>query len=238
MHFIIRACALFLLINSCQQSGITHTKQAAHIETQAVLLVSDTIIELTKDTVDYDTTLWRELIGLDSSILLDIRYATKNNFVGEVLYDCPRCFLRPEAAFAVLAAHQTLKKEGLGLKMFDCYRPRDVQWKLWEIYPQPGYVADPRKGSIHNRGGAVDLTIVDSTGQQLDMGTTFDFFGPKANHTYTDFSDEILANRLKLKQLMSQHGFAAIRSEWWHYNYKGKSYELADEMWNCDDFNQ
>ena len=186
------------------------------------------------DSLDYDTTQWTELTVLDSTILLDIRYATENNFVGQVLYGCARCFLRPAAAEAVLAAHQELKAEGLGLKMFDCYRPRDVQWRLWEIYPKPGYVADPRKGSIHNRGGAVDLTIVDSTGQELPMGTDFDFFGPRANHTFTDLPEEVLANRQKLKALMSKHGFSAIRSEWWHYNFRAQEYELADEEWNCE----
>ncbi|MEL6969548.1 MAG: M15 family metallopeptidase [Bacteroidota bacterium] len=186
------------------------------------------------DSLDYDTTQWTELITLDSTIRLDIRYATENNFVGQVLYGCARCFLRPAAAQAVLAAHQELKTEGLGLKMFDCYRPRDVQYRLWEIFPKPGYVANPDKGSIHNRGGAVDLTIVDSTGQELPMGTDFDFFGPKANHTYTDLPKEVLANRRKLRELMGKYGFSYIRSEWWHYNFRDKDYELADEEWNCE----
>ena len=145
---------------------------------------------------------------------------------------CP-CFLRPAAARAILAAHQELRAEGLGLKLFDCYRPRSVQYKLWEIFPQPGYVADPRTGSIHNRGGAVDLTIVDHTGQALDMGTEFDFFGPKANHNYTKLPAEVLANRSKLKALLQKHGFTAIRSEWWHYNFSVEEYDLADEMWPC-----
>lgn len=185
------------------------------------------------DTFDYDTTQWLELTYLDSTIQLDLRYATENNFVGQVMYDCPRCFLRPAAARAIIAAHQALKAEGLGLKMYDCYRPRDVQWKLWEIFPQPGYVADPRQGSIHNRGGAVDLTIVTKEGEELAMGTDFDFFGPKANHTYTDFPKEVLDNRLKLKTLLGKHGFSPIRSEWWHYNYREEKYELADAEWNC-----
>lgn len=225
---------LIVSINSCQESSEPSAAKKPQIEEVPVQqLVRQEEVPVQLDTLDYDTTQWLELIDMDSSIQLDIRYATTNNFVGQVLYGCARCFLRPAAARAVLAAHQELKKEGLGLKMFDCYRPRDVQWKLWEIYPQPGYVADPRKGSIHNRGGAVDLTIVDSTGQELPMGTDFDFFGPKANHTFTDLPKEVLANRLKLKSLMRDHGFSAIRSEWWHYNYRGQEYELADEEWNC-----
>lgn len=228
----------FLLsgVLACQQSKATPEHKEARsqfVYADSSVLASQQAVVTPVDSLDYDTSIWLELIALDSSIRLDIRYATENNFVGQVMYGCPRCFLRPAAARAVLAAHQELKAEGLGLKMFDCYRPRDVQWKLWEIFPQPGYVADPRKGSIHNRGGAVDLTIVDTTGKELDMGTDFDFFGPKANHTYTDFPEEVLANRQKLKTLLGKYGFAPIRSEWWHYNYKGETYELADEEWNC-----
>ncbi|RMF00589.1 MAG: hypothetical protein D6772_06170 [Bacteroidetes bacterium] len=192
-----------------------------------------TAAEPAVDTLDYDTTQWLELTDLDSTILLDIRYATNNNFVKKILYDCPRCFLRPSAARALAAAHQELRKQGLGLKLFDCYRPRKVQYQLWEIFPQPGYVANPDKGSIHNRGGAVDLTIVDTAGHELAMGTDFDFFGPQAHHTYTDLPDSVLANRHKLKTLMDRYGFSSIRKEWWHYNFRGARYPLADEMWNC-----
>jgi D-alanyl-D-alanine dipeptidase len=228
---------LILLAYACKPVNSSESKvlqdTLPSIDTLASAATVDTIPISTIDSIDYDTTQWTELIRLDSSILLDIRYATPDNFVGQVMYGCPRCFLRPEAAQAVMAAHQELREEGLGLKMFDCYRPRDVQWKLWEIMPKPGFVADPRKGSIHNRGGAVDLTIVDSNGEELDMGTGFDFFGPEANHNYQDLPNEVLANRRKLKTLLQKHGFAAIRSEWWHYNFQAKQYELSDEEWNC-----
>jgi D-alanyl-D-alanine dipeptidase len=185
-------------------------------------------------TPDFDTTQWLELTRMDTSIQLDIRYATANNFVGEVLYDCGRCFLRPSVARAVIAAHQELQKQGLGLKMYDCYRPRPIQYKMWKIFPKPGYVANPDKGSIHNRGGAVDLTIVDSLGQELSMGTDYDFFGPKANHTYTQLPQEVLANRRMLQDLMDRHGLARIRTEWWHYNYRLAQYELAEWVWPCN----
>lgn len=233
-------CALFLLgvLFACQpptapaarETTDKPTEQAEKIE--APVLVAQVSLP-PPDTLDFDTTQWLELTRLDSTILLDLRYATDNNFVGQVMYGCPRCFLRPAAARAVVAAQRELAAEGLGLKMYDCYRPRAVQWKLWEIYPKPGYVADPRKGSIHNRGGAVDLTIVDSTGTELEMGTDFDFFGPEANHTYTGFPEKVLANRRKLKALLGKHGFSPIRSEWWHYNFRTPKYELADEEWNC-----
>ena len=127
---------------------------------------------------DYDTSEWLDLADLDPTIIMDLRYATENNFVEEKMYECGRCFLRPQAARKVVAAHKVLQKQGLGLKMFDCYRPRPIQQKLWDKVPDPRYVARPSKGSEHNKGVAVDLTIVDSEGKQLDMGTIYDFFGP------------------------------------------------------------
>ena len=185
-------------------------------------------------TYDYDTTQWTELIHLDSTILIDLRYATDNNFVKEKMYDCARCFLRPEAAKAVLVAHQQLKEGGLGLKMYDCYRPRPVQQKLWDKVPNASYVTPPSRGSMHNRGTAVDLTIVDTEGNELDMGTDYDFFGREAHQDFTGLSEEILANRKLLKSTMAAVGLKHIRTEWWHYSYPAVDYELSDMLWPCD----
>ena len=112
---------------------------------------------------DYDTTQWTDLHLLDSSIIIDMRYATTNNFVKEKMYDCSRCFLRPEVARRVVKAHQQLQEGGLGLKMLDCFRPRPIQQKLWDKFQDPRYVTPPEKGSMHNRGAAVDLTIASLT---------------------------------------------------------------------------
>ncbi|HKK75953.1 MAG TPA: M15 family metallopeptidase [Saprospiraceae bacterium] len=184
---------------------------------------------------DYDTTQWFDLKDLDPSVHLDLRYASTNNFVEEVMYDCGRCFLRRDVAKAVIRAHRGLKAQGYGgLKFFDCYRPRPIQWKLWNKVPDPNYVADPRKGSMHNRGAAVDLTIVDAQGKELDMGTGFDFFGPEAHHTYTGHSEQIQTNRDLLKATMDAQGFRWIRTEWWHYSYRPKSYVVSDMLWNCE----
>ncbi|MEM1327699.1 MAG: M15 family metallopeptidase [Bacteroidota bacterium] len=189
-----------------------------------------------KDTLpifDYDTTQWTDVASLDESIVMDLRYATENNFVETQMYDCGRCFLRPKVAKAVVQIHRQLQEKGLGLKMYDCYRPRPIQWALWKKVPDPRYVADPRKGSMHNRGGAVDLTIVDSLGQELDMGTDFDFFGRRAYHEYQELPDIVLANRTLLKTTMEANGFKGIRTEWWHYGYRGTGYPLDDMVWNC-----
>lgn len=182
---------------------------------------------------DYDTTQWTDLALLDSSILIDMRYATEDNFVQEKMYECGRCFFRPEVARAVVAAHRELQQQGLALKMLDCYRPRPVQWKLWEKVPDRRYVSDPRKGSMHNRGAAADLTLADSTGQELAMGTPYDFFGPEAHPSYRALPDSVLANRALLREAMIRHGFRPIRTEWWHFSFSGKNYELSDMLWKC-----
>ena len=112
---------------------------------------------------------------------LDIRYATENNFVKEQLYPCGKCFLRKEAATALNAVAKSLAQINFKLVLFDCYRPKPIQQKLWDKVPNPSYVTPPHKGSMHNRGVAVDLSIMDSDGEYLDMGTTYDFFGEEAH---------------------------------------------------------
>lgn len=179
---------------------------------------------------------WMDLSLLDPTIRLDLRYATDNNFVKEQLYQCGKCYLRPPVAEALLEVQQTLLKQELGLKLFDCFRPRPVQQKLWEKVPNPMYVTNPEKGSMHNRGAAVDLTIVDANGVELDMGTDFDFFGHKAYHSNTDLPENILNNRKLLKTTMENAGFRSIRTEWWHYAYVRKSgFPLSDYLWDCDE---
>lgn len=184
---------------------------------------------------DYDTSEWVELISLDSMIILDLKYATTDNFVNEQLYDCARCFLRHEAAERLVKVHKTLLNNGLRFKLFDCYRPLPVQQRLWDKFQNASYVTPPSKGSMHNRGLAVDLTITDSLGQELDMGTPFDYFGKEAHHTYTAFSDTVLANRSLLKSMMGIADFRSIRTEWWHYSYSKKMYGLSEMEWECSE---
>ncbi|MEO6039995.1 MAG: D-alanyl-D-alanine dipeptidase [Saprospiraceae bacterium] len=174
-----------------------------------------------------------ELTTLDRSLRLDIRYATTDNFTKSKIYDCPRCLLRPEAAAAIVEAHKVLQKKGLGLKMFDCYRPRPYQQRLWNKVPNPDYVTPPAKGSMHSRGAAVDLTIVDAQGQELDMGTPYDFFGVAAHTDCTDLPAKVLANRRLLRETLEAVGFKGIRTEWWHFSYQSKSYPLSDYVWPC-----
>lgn len=178
---------------------------------------------------------WVDLDTLESGILLDIRYAGKANFVGEQMYPCGKCLLRPEVMKSLQAVHQELSKVGLYLKVFDCYRPGEIQKKLWEKVPNAAYVAPPSKGSNHNRGMAVDIGLVNSCGEELDMGSEFDHLGRKSHHDHLDHSVDVLARRKMLKEAMEAEGFSSIRTEWWHYNYYKVDYPLSYFIWECDE---
>jgi D-alanyl-D-alanine dipeptidase len=181
-----------------------------------------------------DTTFIR-LADFGTGFAYDLRYATDNNFLKEKVYECAECYTRVKTAKALLAANADFKKAGVKIKFFDCYRPNSVQYKMWEIVPNPQYVANPKKGSIHNKGGAVDITLVTLEGEELDMGTDFDFFGKRAYHDNLDLPQKILDNRKLLKETMKKHGFWSTRTEWWHYNLSGASKDkIANFKWPCN----
>ncbi len=174
-----------------------------------------------------------ELVKLDPSLTLDIRYATKNNFLGFPVYPQARAFLQRDAAEAVKKANQELKAQGLGLLILDAYRPHSVTRLMWERTPesQRAYVADPAQGSRHNRGAAVDLTLRSlKTGKPVAMPSRYDDFSEKAHHSYQGASAEAKANRAKLRAVMEKYGFVPLSNEWWHYDFKGwESYPILDE---------
>ncbi|HHB79776.1 MAG TPA: peptidase M15 [Saprospiraceae bacterium] len=168
------------------------------------------------------------------TIALDIRYATKDNFTGEQIYPCPACYLRPEVAAALASANTKLRKKGYGIKVFDCYRPRPAQQRLWDKVPNPNYVTPPSKGSMHNRGMAVDLTIFDvKKMRELYMGSPYDFFGMKAHTDYPSLSQKVIRHRKILTDAMTEAGFKGIRTEWWHFYYVGPLQALSDVEWEC-----
>ncbi|AWA30670.1 peptidase M15 [Flavobacterium magnum] len=190
-------------------------------------------LKLTAQESPSDTT-FVNIRDYSSDFVLDMKYATEDNFLKSAVYDCPECYLRLKTVRSLLKANRKFLKMGYKIKLFDCYRPLSVQRKMWKIVSNPEYVADPAKGSIHNRGGAVDITLVDQNGIELDMGTPFDFFGREAAHDYQDLSDAVLKNRKKLKKVMLKCGFKAFASEWWHYNLGGSSGDpLSDFTWDC-----
>lgn len=158
-----------------------------------------------------------EEITAKDDVLFDIAYATTNNFTGEPVYARSACFLRPEAASCLRRAIELARPHGLRLKIFDAYRPSEAQWKLWQHTPDPEFLADPRRGSPHSRGVAIDLTLVDANGSELAMGTPFDAFTPLSHHGRTDLAPAVQANRLLLLGLMTAAGWDFYRNEWWHY---------------------
>ncbi len=171
-----------------------------------------------------------DLLTIDSTFVLDIRYATENNFTKRVLYPAAKAKLRRAAAESLASVQHELKELHCGLKIYDGYRPLSIQWKLWEIVPNEDFVANPKKGSKHNRGAAVDLTIVDSLGNEIEMPTGYDDFTEKASHEYNNLSAMALKNRAFLKDVMMRHGFKPIKSEWWHYDFQGwERFDILDE---------
>ena len=173
-----------------------------------------------------------ELITLDPTIKLDIRYATEDNFVGKKVYPEARAFLQKPAAKAVAKVHKKLRERGLGLVIFDGYRPWTITKLFWEVTPEDKrkFVADPTKGSKHNRGCAVDLSIFDlRTGRLLDMPSGYDEFSERASPNYSGGTPEQTANRELLRELMEDAGFTVNPNEWWHFDYKDwEKYAIYD----------
>jgi D-alanyl-D-alanine dipeptidase len=166
-----------------------------------------------------------ELTKLDPSIRLDLRYATPDNFTGRVLYKQARAFLARPAAAALVRARQRAVRDGFGLTIFDAYRPWRVTKQLWDTTP-PGpkrnYVANPKKGSKHNRGCAVDLTMHDlATGALVEMPSGYDEFSERAHRDYRGGPAAATANSQKLQSYMEAEGFRGISNEWWHFDFDG-----------------
>ena len=159
-------------------------------------------------------------------VVLDIRYATNNNFVGVKLYPEARCFLREGTAEKLRkVANQLAENARLGLKIFDGYRPLSVQRWLWATMPDPNYVADPETGSKHNRGAAVDLTLIDLvSGREMEMGTGYDDFSVSSHPGFTHLPATTLCNRAILREAMIEFGFEPNPTEWWHISW-------GDQMW-------
>lgn len=175
----------------------------------------------------------KELVDLQRfvpGLVLDIRYATTNNFTGEKIYNLARAYARRPVAEALKKIQAELSLQGLGIKIFDAYRPYKATVKFYEIYRDTTYVASPYRGSRHNRGCALDLTVVNlASGKELDMPTGYDSFKKEAWPT-TPVSDPVIKkNRALLINVMEKHGFKVNSSEWWHYDFVGwKKYEVLD----------
>lgn len=213
-------CSGLLSLVSCKSTQLNSAKPS-------------TLLDISKEN---DSNAFVNLRNYSNDFVLDMKYATDDNFLKEKVYPCGECYLRAKTVKALLAANKSFLDKGFRIKIYDCYRPKAIQKKMWKIVPDANYVANPKKGSIHNRGGAVDISLVDDKGKELDMGTKFDFFGKEASHNYLEFSEEILKNRKFLKEVMQQHNFKSFDSEWWHYNLNGSSKdEVSNQKWKCND---
>jgi len=167
---------------------------------------------------------------INPNIVLDIRYATTNNFLEEQLYPVAKCALRKEVAEQLSQVQNDLEEIDLGLKVFDCYRPLSVTKKMWEVLPDSRYVANPERGSRHNRGAAVDVSLVDlKTGIELEMPTDYDDFSEKAWRDYEGNKPEVKENSDLLASMMKERGFEPLITEWWHFDFEGwEKYSILD----------
>ena len=184
-------------------------------------------------SIDYDSEVWSEIKN-NEYYQLDIRYATDNNFMNQKIYPCGRCFLDIQTKKMLENAAKDFHKLGYKILLYDCYRPKPMQQKLWDIKPNASYVTPPWKGSMHNRGSAVDMGLILLDGSPVDMGTEYDFFGPRAHYTFSELSETVTNNRKLLRSTMEKSGFTGIRTEWWHFSYKESPSPISDWVWLCE----
>ena len=191
--------------------------QAAEPLRGAVQLIASTLVAAALATAPPAPTLVEVRLAIPD-VVVDLRYATPDNFMERPLYPAgARCLLLKEAVDRLSRAASALRERGLRLRLFDCYRPHSVQWEMWKRFPKPGYVADPRRGSAHNRGAALDLTLAAADGTELRMPTRFDAFERAAHHDFPGVSAEVGERRALLREVMRAAGFRENRMEWWHY---------------------
>ncbi len=173
------------------------------------------LVEITTDAFDVE---------------LDIAYATARNFTGEPVYKAAKCYLHEEAVVCLKESIRLAAQLGLRIKIFDAYRPTEAQWKLWNHTPDPDFLANPERGSPHSRGVAIDMTLIDEDGNELEMGTPFDDFNLLSHHGNTDVSVEAQRNRHLLMGIMTTAGWDFFRNEWWHYQlFNSRSYPLYSD---------
>ncbi|HHW47103.1 MAG TPA: D-alanyl-D-alanine dipeptidase [Clostridiaceae bacterium] len=170
-----------------------------------------------------------ELIKLDDSFVIDIKYATTDNFTGKKIYSSARCFIHKNTAKKLIAANNEFKSLGYRIKVFDAYRPYSAQQILWDAAPDKSYIANPKKGSVHNKGAAVDITLVDEHGNELPMPSNYDEMTKRSHLNYKDCDEQLIKNRELLGSIMVKHGFKRISTEWWHFDdTDAKKYPILD----------
>lgn len=225
-HRNISLCILLIFFH--QHSGLARQTDTSRYGVAVTSQLADYRSQVRADSLKYMV----ELRSLMPTLQYDLRYATTNNFMHRRMYTPPprHTFLRTTAARALQLVQAELAVQGYGLKIFDAYRPYSVTVSFWELVKDERYVANPSKGSGHNRGLAVDLTIINlSSGRELEMGTGFDNFTDSAHQSFTALPPPVLANRVLLRITMRKHGFTPLETEWWHYYWPNdRNYEVLD----------
>lgn len=217
-------CLLFVLIlMSCDEA------------TPARKNVSITPVETTLEVSNehkLDST-WMVIDMEGKGFIEKMVYADTVNFMHEKVYPCATCMLRAQVGKALYRANVIALARGYRLVIFDCYRPLPLQQKMFDLVPDRRYVADPSKGSKHNKGAAVDIGLANQQGQLLDMGTAFDDFTEKAHVHSTQVSRQAQIYRQQLQDIMQTAGFTGYENEWWHFNYEGFSFENSADSLFC-----
>lgn len=214
MPFVLKFIATVLLLSACA---------AQHTELLAEKLAAAKQATPPREQGEFLKSELIELAGLDNSIRFDVRYATANNFLGFPVYNSSKMLLQKPAAIALSQAIQILKAQGLGVLIHDAYRPWYITKLMWEVTPtsQHDFVADPTKGSRHNRGCAIDLSLYDlQSGQVLTMPSDYDEFSARASPNYSGGTAEQRTNRERLRSAMEAVGFTVYSEEWWHFDFK------------------
>lgn len=247
---LILFISLLLLANGCSQQ----TNKTSNTVVNKLIAVNKEIEEAAKTTLpkqteqkveeplvttapqlvqDEDAIIEKkglvELVKLDDSFILDIKYATTDNFAKKQIYTMPMCLIHKSTAQKLIDANNEFKNLGYRIKVFDAYRPYSAQQVLWDAAEDKSYLANPKKGSIHNRGAAVDVTLVDENGNELDMPSGYDEFSERAHLKYNQCDQALITNRELLGKIMVKHGFKRISNEWWHFeDTNAKNYPLLD----------
>ena len=202
-----------------QATSVSETE----VHPQAAMAVEPELMRPLVNPQDVDFVRVKDYIP---DIVTDLKYATEDNFTGQVIYDFEDVFLRYGTVMKLKAVAEELAPQGLVLKLWDGFRPVSAQFRLWEICPDDTYVADPNKGySNHSRGFAVDVTLVDNQGREVEMPTGFDDFSAQADRDYSECSETARENAVLLESVMEKQGFKGYWGEWWHFN-DTKKYEV------------
>ena len=214
------ALVLFLAVACASHVGIARNRHGLEVVPDLATYERLAAADPDKRLVDLSTI---------PGVVVQMPYASTSNFMKRRLYPVEKAYLRAPAAEALRRVEEDLEKRGMRLKIWDAYRPYSVTEAMWEQIGDPDYVADPAQGSRHNRGAAVDVTLMNMNGNEMQMPTYYDNFSPRAHHDSTDVSRQAALARKTLRETMERHGFEALPTEWWHYDFRGwERFELMN----------